>query len=111
MYTIHLYHERDRKRNYYLKREHNSETFQKNLSVFSNSISTTQFLKYNSYQRFIKHIITSYGYSKSQVRGFYRKSQDKNIRNQSYLLYRKSRKLILNPRKFFSDVRFKRYWN
>ena len=111
MYTIHLYHERDRKRNYYLRREQNSETFQKNLSVFSNSISTTEYIKYNNYQKFIKHIITSYNYSKSQVSGLYRKSQDKNIRSQSYLLYRKSRKLFLNPKKFFSDLRFKRYWH
>lgn len=110
-YTIHLYHDRDRKRNYYLKREQNSEVFQKNLSVLSNSISTTEFLKYNNYQKFIKHIINSYGYSKGQIRGLYRKNQDKKIKSRSFLLYRKSRKLVLHPRKFFADIRFKRYWH
>lgn len=111
MYTIHLYHERDRKRNYYLKREQNSEVFQKNLNVFSNSISTVKYIKYDDYQKFINHIISSYNYDKDQVRGLYRKIQDKGIKNQSFLLYRKTRKLVLNPRKFFSDIRFKRYWH
>ena len=111
MYTVHLYHERDRKRNYYLKREKNSEVFQKNLSVFSNSIATTEFIKYNNYQKFIQHTITSYGYSKRQVRGLYRNHKNKGIKNQSYLLYRKSRKFIRDPKQFFADISFKRYWH
>ena len=107
MYTVHLYHERDRKRDYYLKREENSRIFQKRLNVFSNTISTTSFLRYDNYQSYIKYIITTYGYTKTQVSGLYKKSQDES---GSYLLYRKARKLMLNPRKFFKDIRFKRYW-
>ena len=110
LYTIHLYHERDRKRNYYSKRDENSDVFQKELGVFSNTISTEDFIKYDDYRYFLKSILKKYGYENQQVRGLYREVKDNNVRTNIHSLYRKLRKLFTSPKKFFSDIRFEKYW-
>lgn len=107
MYTLHLYHDRDKNKKYYAMRELNSQLFQKKIRKLSNSTYIVSNFKYDRYQIFINETIEKYGYKKNQIQGLY---QNNNTRSRVYSLYRKSRKLVLKPNDFFSDIRLRKYW-
>ncbi len=110
MYTLHLYHDRDKTKKYYGMRELNSRLFQKKLKKQFGNIKVKNNYKYSSYRNFINDTLSKYGYNKDQTRGLYQNKNNASFKNRGYVIYRKSRKLILNPKDFFSDIRLRKYW-
>lgn len=110
MYTLHLYHSRDRNKKYYGMRELNSQLFQEKLGKHSGNIKEDSNYKYNSYRNFINDTLSKYNYDKKQTKGLYRSKNDTGFKNRCYVIYRKSRKLVLTPKNFFSDIRLRKYW-
>ncbi|WP_201627271.1 glycosyltransferase [Psychrobacter immobilis] len=108
-FTAHLYHERNKQRVYYTKRNTNSIIFQSKLQKFGTSSDNKDYITYGNYQEFINQIISKHGFRREDIRGLYRPLLSNDLNSRLYRLYRKSRKLLLNPRQFFIDIRFEKY--
>ena len=108
-FTAHLYHDRNRQRVYYTKRDTNSTIFQSKLRKFGISSDNEDYIIYENYQEFISKIILKHGFSREDTKGLYRPLLSNDFNSRLYRLYRKSRKLLLNPRQFFIDIRFRKY--
>lgn len=108
-FTAHLYHERSKQRSYYIKRDFNSLLFQSKLENLGISINRTEYILYKDYQKFIVKLIKKYGYQGKEVIGLYKPLLNNSLKNRIYRLYRKARKLTLNPKIFFADIRLEKY--
>lgn len=109
MYTVHLFHERNKDRPYYIQRDHNSMVFQSKIRKLGVKNTNSQYIIYDNYQKFISKIKSKYKYNRNQIKGLYRPILTKNLGSCLYRLFRKSRKLILNPKIFFLDIRLEKY--
>lgn len=109
MFTVHLFHERVVQRTYYKKRDYNSMFFQSKLQELGIDIYNQDSIIYDDYQKFISHVRLKYGFNREHTSGLYRPLLSKNLSSRLYRLYRKTRKLALNPKQFFKDIRFDKY--
>lgn len=108
-FTAHLYHERSRQRSYYIKRDFNSLLFQSKLKNLGIKVNNIEYVLYRDYQQFILKLIKKYGYQRKEIAGLYKPLLNNSLKKRTYRLYRKARKLILNPKNFFTDIRLDKY--
>jgi predicted glycosyltransferase involved in capsule biosynthesis len=111
-YTLHLWHPRPLSNKYYKVRKENALYFS---NLLKNSMSSKITQRYidkslpNDIQEYIKSLCKKYEFDKNYCIGFYRLNKQANHLQHTNLLYRKLRKLILNPKQFVKDIKILKF--